>query len=450
MIIKKLERDQKMASAKSPGFMGSSPNLLAKVMDNIATSAATGPSFFQQKRVGSPVSDRSEDDRHEDGFAAVSRKISTAISKSISRSRDQLSKIERAENQSTNRLKLGSRDELDDVMSEDSEYEYFDDNEAFSLLGNYHVSSGSQYDLGAMKGEMALSVDNFGTVADGIKSKRSQSAEMDAVIMDDAVVQEQVRIYERKKAERIAAGLQKQDSDPKNIANAGGDSKIARRQTQKQPVKKDDKNEIPAILYDPKVRKQLAKQKSYKPWFLRLQLVAIIAVMILEIILSGGFADTSVNPLFGPDPAILLSMGAKHVPCMIRTKDARDFTNCTMNYVGTKPYTGAVAKTANNFCNYWEFLQEACGMGGFVGGNAERPNQWWRFIVPMYLHSGVVHIVINSFGLVRSGFAMEEQMGFIRMGFLYFLSGIGGNLFSALIRQKNSKLAEKVYSILTM
>jgi len=39
-------------------------------------------------------------------------------------------------------------------------------------------------------------------------------------------------------------------------------------------------------------------------------------------------------------------------------------------------------------------LNDLCGMGM---KEAETPNQWWRFISPIFLHAGIVHIVTNLF-----------------------------------------------------
>lgn len=33
-------------------------------------------------------------------------------------------------------------------------------------------------------------------------------------------------------------------------------------------------------------------------------------------------------------------------------------------------------------------------MGGFPSGE---PNQWWRFILPLFLHVGCIHLAINIF-----------------------------------------------------
>ena len=38
---------------------------------------------------------------------------------------------------------------------------------------------------------------------------------------------------------------------------------------------------------------------------------------------------------------------------------------------------------------YYEYLAGICGMGGFPTGV---PNQWWRFILPIFLHVGFIDL----------------------------------------------------------
>lgn len=68
--------------------------------------------------------------------------------------------------------------------------------------------------------------------------------------------------------------------------------------------------------------------------------------------------------------------------------------------------------------------------------------QWWRFFTPMFLHVGIIHLVFNLWFQVFTAAPMERYIGIsrilsqrkgtIKMGILYILSGIGGNLASAI------------------
>ncbi|RYQ98123.1 hypothetical protein Ahy_B08g094197 isoform B [Arachis hypogaea] len=59
----------------------------------------------------------------------------------------------------------------------------------------------------------------------------------------------------------------------------------------------------------------------------------------------------------------------------------------------------------------------------------------WRLLSCMWLHGGVVHILANMLSLVFIGIRLEQEFGFVRIGFLYVISGFGGSLLSALFIQ---------------
>ncbi|MFQ3580313.1 MAG: rhomboid family intramembrane serine protease [Chloracidobacterium sp.] len=50
----------------------------------------------------------------------------------------------------------------------------------------------------------------------------------------------------------------------------------------------------------------------------------------------------------------------------------------------------------------------------------------WRLVVPMFLHIGVVHLVVNMYALWVLGPQLESLYGSARFTLLYILSGIGG------------------------
>ena len=58
--------------------------------------------------------------------------------------------------------------------------------------------------------------------------------------------------------------------------------------------------------------------------------------------------------------------------------------------------------------------------------------QIWRFIMPMALHADLVHLLSNTLSLVLLGQSLEQDLGSLNFSLLYFLSGFGGILFSAL------------------
>ncbi|XP_076912685.1 RHOMBOID-like protein 2 isoform X2 [Bidens hawaiensis] len=64
-------------------------------------------------------------------------------------------------------------------------------------------------------------------------------------------------------------------------------------------------------------------------------------------------------------------------------------------------------------------------------------HQAWRLVSCIFLHAGVVHLLANMLSLVFVGIRLEQQFGFVRVGILYMLSGIGGSILSGLFITDN-------------
>ncbi|KAK9702284.1 hypothetical protein K7432_011333 [Basidiobolus ranarum] len=176
-------------------------------------------------------------------------------------------------------------------------------------------------------------------------------------------------------------------------------------------------------LLDPKqanIQKQMAKRRYWAPWFIRTvslaQLVLVIYSLYRNSQLTGSWIQTKpyFNWLIGPAPETLINIGARFVPCMHSTKMLNQPIVCGNQ--GT--------------CS----LEELCGFGGFKGGE---PNQWFRFITPIFLHGGVLHYLINMTYQLSSGSQMERDMGPFRMALLYMISGIGGFIFGGNFAPQN-------------
>lgn len=70
-------------------------------------------------------------------------------------------------------------------------------------------------------------------------------------------------------------------------------------------------------------------------------------------------------------------------------------------------------------------LSEICGHGLLPG---ETPNQTWRFVFPIFLHVGVVHLLVNMLGQMIIGTQVEREMGTVPFLIVYFASGVYGFL----------------------
>ncbi|XP_076960240.1 RHOMBOID-like protein 2 [Bidens hawaiensis] len=64
-------------------------------------------------------------------------------------------------------------------------------------------------------------------------------------------------------------------------------------------------------------------------------------------------------------------------------------------------------------------------------------HQAWRLVSCIFLHAGVVHLLANMLSLVFIGIRLEQQFGFVRVGILYMLAGIGGSILSGLFITDN-------------
>jgi len=62
----------------------------------------------------------------------------------------------------------------------------------------------------------------------------------------------------------------------------------------------------------------------------------------------------------------------------------------------------------------------------------------WRFITPVFLHGDVMHLFANVLAQLMIGSSLEADIGIGRFMALYFLSGFGGILFSALCSDMRS------------
>ncbi|MGR3765020.1 rhomboid family intramembrane serine protease [Rossellomorea sp. NS-SX7] len=58
--------------------------------------------------------------------------------------------------------------------------------------------------------------------------------------------------------------------------------------------------------------------------------------------------------------------------------------------------------------------------------------EWWRLVTPIFLHIGVLHLLMNTLALYYLGNAVEKIYGRIRFVFVYMLSGIAGSFASYL------------------
>lgn len=74
-------------------------------------------------------------------------------------------------------------------------------------------------------------------------------------------------------------------------------------------------------------------------------------------------------------------------------------------------------------------------LGGLEWNKVVHEHQGWRLITCIWMHAGVIHLLANMLSLVFIGIRLEQQFGFVRLGAIYLLSGIGGSILSCLFIQ---------------
>lgn len=145
--------------------------------------------------------------------------------------------------------------------------------------------------------------------------------------------------------------------------------------------------------------------------------------------LTGSPIETSpnFNPMIGPSPYVQIYMGARFVPCMKNVPGVQD-NNQTIQW-GCPNSTSSSLQDPSNQCS----LSQLCGFSGVPnphpGGSLTdqpEPNQWFRFIIPMFLHGGFVHITFNLLVQMTMGADMERMIGWWRFALVYLASGIFG------------------------
>ncbi|KAK2753159.1 hypothetical protein FQN54_007985 [Arachnomyces sp. PD_36] len=188
-------------------------------------------------------------------------------------------------------------------------------------------------------------------------------------------------------------------------------------------------------LEDPSMHRS-RKGKFFKkkiPWVVYINTLAQVIVFIIELVrnaqLTGSpiMTKPSFNPFIGPSPYVQINMGARYIPCM---RSIPGVQNASVPIDWFCPSsTSDDPDDPNNKCT----LSQLCGINGVPNpvpngsiDDKPQPNQWFRFIIPMFLHGGVIHIGMNMLVQIFMGGDMERTIGWWRFAFVYYASGIFG------------------------
>ena len=131
--------------------------------------------------------------------------------------------------------------------------------------------------------------------------------------------------------------------------------------------------------------------------------------------------------MLGPSIYVLINMGARYVPCMRSVEGIQDAKDSI-----SWPCPNTTSDDPNSPMNRCS-LSDLCGFSGVpnphIGGSVSdtpQPNQWFRFVVPIFLHAGIIHIAFNMLLQLTLGREMEKEIGSLRFLLVYMSSGIFG------------------------
>ena len=133
----------------------------------------------------------------------------------------------------------------------------------------------------------------------------------------------------------------------------------------------------------------------------------------------------SFNPMIGPSPYVLINMGSRYSPCMKTIANVQNRTDPLF-----WPCPNATTSSGDSVsCQ----LSDLCGLGGVPNpepngslDDPNPPNQWFRFVIPIFLHAGIIHIGFNLLLQLMLGRDVELLIGSVRFALLYFAAGIFG------------------------
>ncbi|RUS26180.1 hypothetical protein BC938DRAFT_471122 [Jimgerdemannia flammicorona] len=193
-------------------------------------------------------------------------------------------------------------------------------------------------------------------------------------------------------------------ANPRDSTLAGNISPGAQDRLSRSNTPADPNGKAPL---DPKVLAELDNRRKWRPWFCWSTALAMIAVLVYELIqnkaVTGNIIELNPpNIMVGPSANVLIGIGARFVPCMRLTQSfpvAGPYQCPNMTDVATTNTTNQVLCT----------LTDLCLLGGFK--DPSTPDQWFRFITPIFLHGGVVHLLMNMLVQLRLGASLEREMG---------------------------------------
>ncbi|KAI8984562.1 hypothetical protein BDF20DRAFT_911648 [Mycotypha africana] len=223
----------------------------------------------------------------------------------------------------------------------------------------------------------------------------------------------------------------------------------------------------PESVFGDKIKYKEKYEMVWRPYFTYITTLIMLAYFIGLLAMSYRLTGRAIqlspfNVMIGPSAQTLVYTGARYLPC-IRPSSLYPATD----HIYQCPYTKAIQPTTKPLFNdqniHFPFyftnnmffhesssetdstnnvlcqLQDVCGGSHFF--NAERPDQGYRFISALFMHSGIIQFGLNVAVHLKFGGEIEKRIHPIRYGILWLVSGVFGYLFSALFVPENNVTA---------
>ncbi|KAI9258328.1 hypothetical protein EDC94DRAFT_167892 [Helicostylum pulchrum] len=184
-------------------------------------------------------------------------------------------------------------------------------------------------------------------------------------------------------------------------------------------------------------------RKTWVPCFTGLTTVIILIYFIISIVynavLTGHVIQVSpFNQMIGPAPETLIYLGGRYIPCMKRSGVYPSTENkfpCPNPLAAENPINSA--KEANFFSMGPDKQPiESCHLDTLCGGkpfkNADTPDQKYRFVSTIFMHSGLIQLLLNIVAHIALGCMVETRINPFRYCAIWFGSGIFGYIFGAI------------------
>ncbi|BGP22228.1 hypothetical protein JCM10295v2_001107 [Rhodotorula toruloides] len=157
--------------------------------------------------------------------------------------------------------------------------------------------------------------------------------------------------------------------------------------------------------------------------------VVMTAVLVYELVKMKSYTGSpiqtkpSFNVMIGPSAEVLINLGARFAACIRYIPGVTELTWTCLQDTNKSTLSSTSAQCT---------MSDVCGFGGFeIVDGPGGPNQSFRFFVPIFLHAGVVHLLLNMLAQCTSSAQVERMMGTPRFLVVYIASGIFGFVLGA-------------------